>query len=729
MRTILPLNDNWKFFKAADPAKAQGEPVTLPHTWNAIDGQDGGNDYHRGTCWYEQELPKPELDGGKRVWLEIKGAAMTAEVYLNGEKLARHEGGYSTFRVDLTDHLKEDNVLSISVDNSDNDTVYPQKADFTFYGGLYRDVNLIIVPAVHFELGYCGAPGIKVTPQVDLEKKSASVTVETWQVGEGTVTITAAGQTRTAIPVDGHARAEFTIENVHLWDGVDDPYLYTASAVLDSGDEVSARFGCRKFEIDPQKGFILNGRSYPLRGVSRHQDRKGAGNALTLEMHKDDMSIIREIGANTLRLAHYQHAQEFYDLCDENGIVVWAEIPYITMHMKNGRANTLSQMEELVAQCYNHPSIAVWGLSNEITAASAVDEDLLENHRLLNDLCHHMDKTRPTTMADVFMLETDSPILEIPDVNSYNLYFGWYLGDLEQNDEFFDEYHAKFPDRCIGFSEYGADANPQYQSAVPEKGDYTESYQAVYHEHILNMIEERPWLWATHVWNLFDFAADGRDEGGKHGENQKGLVTFDRKLKKDAFYLYKAAWNKTEPFVHLCGSRYVDRTEDVTEIKVYSNQPEVSLYVDGRLLAVQTGKTVFKFQVPIIGEHSIEACSGSACAVMQVRKADAPNSDYVLPGRAAVVNWFDQGETDPTCFSVNDKLGEIQAHPQAGPIISQMMSKGAESRGDVATAVKDNPGLVRMMGRMTLLSLLKQSGADAESVQQLNRVLQGIKKS
>ena len=729
MRTILPLNDNWKFFKAADPAKAQGEPVTLPHTWNAIDGQDGGNDYHRGTCWYERKLPKPALDGGKQAWLEIKGAAMTAEVYLNGEKLARHEGGYSTFRVDLTDHLKEDNVLSISVNNSDNDTVYPQKADFTFYGGLYRDVNLIIVPAVHFELGYCGAPGIKVTPQVDLEKKSASVTVETWQVGEGTVTITAAGQTRTVIPVDGHARAEFTIENVHLWDGVDDPYLYTASAVLDSGDEVSTRFGCRKFEIDPQKGFILNGRSYPLRGVSRHQDRKGAGSALTLEMHKDDMAIIREIGANTLRLAHYQHAQEFYDLCDENGIVVWAEIPYITMHMKNGRANTLSQMEELVAQCYNHPSIAVWGLSNEITAASAVDKDLLENHRLLNDLCHRMDKTRPTTMADVFMLETDSPILEIPDVNSYNLYFGWYLGDLEQNDEFFDEYHAKFPDRCIGFSEYGADANPQYQSAVPEKGDYTESYQAVYHEHILNMIEERPWLWATHVWNLFDFAADGRDEGGKHGENQKGLVTFDRKLKKDAFYLYKAAWNKTEPFVHLCGSRYVDRTEDVTEIKVYSNQPEVSLYVDGRLLAAQTGKTVFKFQVPITGAHSIEACSGSACDVMQVRKADAPNSDYVLPGRAAVVNWFDQGETDPACFSVNDKLGEIQAHPQAGPIISQMMSKGAESRGDVAAAVKDNPGLVRMMGRMTLLSLLKQSGADAESVQQLNRVLQGIKKS
>ena len=734
MRTVILLNDNWRFVKTAanavEAAQAASEPVTLPHTWNAVDGQDGGNDYHRGTCWYVRELEKPAMDGGE-VWLELDGAAMTAEVYLNGEKLARHEGGYSTFRVNLTAHLQEKNILAVSVDNSDNDTVYPQKADFTFYGGLYRDVKLITVPAVHFELGYCGAPGIKVTPIVDLERKSATVTVETWQAGQGDVTIAVAGQTQTVTPMDGHAQAAFTIENVHLWNGLDDPYLYTATASLPSGDELSTRFGCRKFEIDPQKGFLLNGRSYPLRGVSRHQDRKGVGNALALEHHKEDMAIIRELGANTLRLAHYQHAQEFYDLCDETGIVVWAEIPYITMHMKNGRANTMSQMEELVVQNYNHPSIAVWGLSNEITAASAVNDDLLENHRLLNELCHKLDATRPTTMADVFMLETDSPILDIPDVNSYNLYFGWYLGELEQNDEFFDDFHAKYPHRAIGFSEYGADANPQYQSSSPEKGDYTESYQAVYHEHILKMIEARPWLWATHVWNLFDFAADGRDEGGKHGENQKGLVTFDRKLKKDAFYLYKAAWNKAEPFVHLCGSRYVDRAEDVTEIKVYSNQSEVSLYVDGRLLASQTGKTVFKFRVPITGEHSIEARAGSACAVMLVRKVDAPNPDYIFNKQTtAVTNWFDQDDFDPTCYSVSDTLAELRSSPEAGPIIERMMAQGAASRGDVAESVKDNPALQRMMGRMTLISLIKQAGnIDEESVKQLNRVLQGIKKS
>ncbi len=773
MRQIISLNENWVFTQNGQTAEVQ-----LPHTWNAVDGQDGGNDYARGVCLYTRSLDKPVMEEGTRVYLEVCGAAMTARVSLNGKHLASHQGGYSTFRVELTKHLREHNELVISVDNSDNDTVYPQKADFTFYGGLYRDVKLILVPEAHFDLACCGAPGIKVTPVVDLDTGSARVTVETWQVGSGDVTITINGQgqeCRTAVsqrredsptaadsqrredsptaadgqrredvptgseslsqrisPEGNHATATFTIENVHLWDGVEDPYLYTATATLDSGDTIATRFGCRHFEIDAEKGFLLNGRAYPLRGVSRHQDRKGVGNALTVEHHRQDMEIVRELGANTLRLAHYQHAQEFYDLCDENGMIVWAEIPYITMHMKNGRENTLQQMEELVVQCYNHPSIAVWGLSNEITAASAVNQDLLENHRLLNDLCHRLDPTRPTAMANVFMLETDSPILEIPDVNSYNLYFGWYLGELEQNEAFFDEYHSKYPHRPIGFSEYGADANPRFQNSKPEKGDYSESYQAVYHEHMLEMIEQRPWLWATHVWNLFDFAADGRDEGGKHGENQKGLVTFDRQTKKDAFYLYKAAWNK-EPMVHICGSRYVDRAEDVTEIKVYSNADRVSLYVDGRLFATQEARRVFRFRVPISSGqtdgHVIEARAAGQSHSIRVRRAEEENPDYIFVKKQDVVNWFDQEAFDPACFSVSDTLSELRAHPQAGAIVEQMMARGAASRGDVAESVKDNPALQRMLGRMTLISLLKQAGnIEEESIRQLNRVLQGIRK-
>lgn len=741
----MELKDNWMFVKeaenAADAALKKGTAVSLPHTWNAVDGQDGGNDYHRGTCWYVTKFQKPELEAGSQVYVEFLGASVIADVYLNGEAVAHHEGGYSTFRVNLTDKLQEENVLAVALNNADNNYVYSQKADFTFYGGLYRMVNLIVVPESHFELDYAGGNGIAVTPTVECDENrvptgKASVKVETWVTGNAdSVVITITGEeseSKTVSVVDGHAEATFELEHVHLWDGVDDPYLYHAKAELSSGDVTETTFGCRSFYTDPEKGFVLNGRVYPLRGVSRHQDRTGAGNALSYEMHKEDMEIIKEIGANTIRLAHYQHAQEFYDLCDEYGMVVWAEIPYITMHMPNGRANTLSQMEELVVQNYNHPSIVCWGLSNEITAATPVDEDLLENHRLLNDLCHKLDKTRFTTMANVFMQETDSPLLEIPDVNSYNLYFGWYLGELEQNDEFFDEYHAKYPDRCIGFSEYGADANPQYQSTNPTHGDYSETYQTVYHEHMLKMIEERPYLWATHVWNMFDFAADGRDEGGKHGVNQKGLVTMDRKLKKDAFYLYKAYWNKEDAFVHICGSRYVDRKEDTTEVKVYSNQTTVSLYVDGTLLETQDGSRIFRFAVPMTGEHEIVAKAGAEEDSIHIRKVEEANPDYVMGEIKDVINWFDDEPYKPECYSIKDKMSEIKASPKAGAILAELMAQapGAESRGDVAESVKDNPNLVRMMGRMTLESMLghMKDSITEEQVKGLNRMLQQIKK-
>lgn len=741
----MELKDNWMFVKEAenaeDAASKKGTAISLPHTWNAVDGQDGGNDYHRGTCWYVTKFQKPELEAGSQIYVEFLGASVIADVYLNGEAVAHHEGGYSTFRVNLTDKLQEENVLAVALNNADNNYVYPQKADFTFYGGLYRMVNLIVVPESHFELDYAGGNGIAVTPTVECDENrvptgKASVKVETWVTGNAdSVVITITGEdseSKTVAVVDEHAEATFELEHVHLWDGVDDPYLYYAKAELSSGDVTETTFGCRSFYTDPEKGFILNGRVYPLRGVSRHQDRTGAGNALSYEMHKEDMEIIKEIGANTIRLAHYQHAQEFYDLCDEYGMVIWAEIPYITMHMPNGRANTLSQMEELVVQNYNHPSIVCWGLSNEITAATPVDEDLLENHRLLNDLCHKLDKTRFTTMANVFMQETDSPLLEIPDVNSYNLYFGWYLGELEQNDEFFDEYHAKYPDRCIGFSEYGADANPQYQSTAPTHGDYSETYQTVYHEHMLKMIEERPYLWATHVWNMFDFAADGRDEGGKHGVNQKGLVTMDRKLKKDAFYLYKAYWNKEDAFVHICGRRYVDRKEDTTEVKVYSNQTTVSLYVDGTLLETQEGNRIFRFAVPMTGEHEIVAKAGAEEDSIHIRKVEEANPDYVMGEIKDVINWFDDEPYKSDCYSIKDKMSEIQASPKAGAILAELMAQapGAESRGDVAESVKDNPNLIRMMGRMTLESMLghMKDSITEEQVKGLNRMLQQIKK-
>ncbi len=732
MREVINFDSNWVFNKTTEIPNALPsgwESVNLPHTWNAVDGQDGGNDYWRGTAMYCKSFSAPENLDGRLVVLEFQGVAMTSDVYLNGQHLAHHEGGYSAFRVDITEYLQAENLLCVTADNSDNTRVYPQKADFTFYGGIIRDVNLILVSQKHFELIETAMSGIKVTPVVNLEKNSAVVTVETWQTGEGTVEITIGKETKTVTSVDGHALAEFLLEPVHLWNGLEDPYLYTAKATF-GDDEVSTRFGCRKLEIDAQKGFLLNGKSYPLRGVSAHQDHKGTGSAAIYEKIVQDVEMILDIGANTVRLAHYQHPQAMYDLCDEKGLVVWAEIPFISMFMKDGVANTLSQMEELIVQNYNHPSIAVWGLSNEITAASAVNEALLENHRQLNALAHKLDATRDTTMANVFMLDTSSPILDIPDVNSYNLYFGWYLGELEQNEEFFDSFHARFPNKAIGLAEYGADANPAFQSAKPEKGDYTESYQCLYHEHMLKMICSRPWLWATHVWNMFDFAADGRDEGGKHGENQKGLVTFDRKIKKDAYYLYKAYWSK-QPFVHICGSRYLDRVEPETEIKVYSNLPEVSLFVDGKLLETKKADKIFIFHVAISGKHVIEAKAAGFTDSIAIEKVTTPNPAYSMPNRQVVNNWFD-GELDESCWSIKDNMAAAMADAKVGPIMKQMMDKAAASRGDVATAVKDNPALVSMMQRamqrMTIEGMLKQAGADTESMKQLNRILQSFHK-
>lgn len=721
MRQVIVFNENWTFTK---PGNAP-IPVRLPHTWNAQDGQDGGNDYWRGTAVYEKEFFRPDWFG--EIVLEFAGAAMSADVFVNGAQLAHHDGGYSTFRVNITDALVPgNNKVTVSVDNSENDRVYPQKADFTFYGGLYRDVQLLLLPPEHFEVCKDGTPGIKVTPVV--KGSAAEVTVETWQNGEGTVSFRFGDEVYTAESRNGHASVTFPIENVHLWDGVNDPYLYSIEAQFGE-DVIAARFGCRSFSFDPEKGFLLNGHSYPLRGVSRHQDFLGVGNAITLQEQTLDMELIREIGANTIRLAHYQHAQEFYDLCDEYGMIVWAEIPYITEHMPNGRQNTLDQMRELITQCYNHPSIVCWGLSNEV-AVHGITEDLMQNHILLNDLCHEMDKTRPTTMAHPFMLEHESPLIQISDIGSYNLYFGWYMGTLEQNDSFFDKYHEKYPKRIMGFSEYGADANVRFQTAHPEQGDYSEQYQCLYHESLLGTIRRHPWMWATHLWNMFDFAADGRDEGGAHGLNQKGLVTFDRKIKKDAFYLYKATWNKEEPFVHICGRRYVDRTEQETEVRVYSNQHQVTLMVDGQKVDELEGETVFVFKLPISGRHTVKAVADSCQDEITVCKVDRPNKAYCLGKTGSVSNWFDEAEFKSDHYSIRDSFGVLMAHPQAGKLVGDLMRKIVESRGDVAKTAHKNPNLQKMLAGMSFQALLKQAGDSVSEAtcKELNAALQKIPK-
>lgn len=740
MRQIMNFNTKWAFSKEASSVPESMPErwywVNLPHCWNDIDGQDGGNDYFRGTAYYAKEIEKAELPEGKQYYLEIRGANSSADVYLDGKKLDHHDGGYSTWRVNLTEELKDKSLLVIAVDNGENDVVYPQMADFTFYGGLYRDVNILAVDDSHFDLDYFGGTGLMVTPEIAGE--DAKVEVQVFLTNskedqklqyrifdqEGNVTA------ETTVPVS-ETKVTLDIPGVHHWNGRKDPYLYRAEVTLLTGeevtDQVSTRFGCRTYEIDPERGFILNGEEYPLRGVSRHQDRWGLGNALLPEHHTEDMDLICEVGATTIRLAHYQHDQFFYDLCDERGMVVWAEIPYISNHMPKGRENTISQMKELVTQNYNHPSIVVWGLSNEITMKGASDEDLRENHEILNNLVHEMDSTRLTTMACVSMCSMDDPYVQIPDTVSYNHYFGWYGGNTSMNGPWFDNFHEKYPNIPIGCSEYGCEAL-NWHTSDPQQGDYTEEYQAYYHEELIKQFFTRKYLWATHVWNMFDFGADGRNEGGENGQNHKGLVTFDRKYKKDAFYAYKA-WLSDEPFVHICGKRYVDRVEDVTKVTVYSNQPEVELFVNGESLGKQNcPEHFFYFEVPNKGESVLKAVAGELTDESFLRKVETFNDAYRLKEKGAILNWFDI-ETPEGYYSLNDKLEDIMASEEGKQFFVQVFQKMAGGKAGAG----ENPGMMQMLGSFTVLRLVGLMGTTGskitkEQLLEINAQLNQIKK-
>ncbi len=745
MRKIIGLNYKWSFRKGINEVPTvtpeDWDFVNIPHCWNAIDGQDGGNDYFRGTCCYVKDIDMEDVPTAEKYYLEINGANSSATVFMNGKKMATHDGGYSTWRVDITDELKNGSRLGILVDNSANETVYPQMADFTFYGGIYRDVNLIAVSESHFDLDYFGGNGIAVTPEIN--GADAKITVEAFVTNKKdnqliNYTIKDKSGSVVASLKSDDSKEIFEIKNVVLWNGRKNPYLYTAELeLIEDGnviDNVSTRFGCRTFKIDSEKGFILNGEEYALHGVSRHQDRWGFGNALLPEHHREDMELISEMGANTIRLAHYQHDRYFYDLCDEYGMVVWAEIPYISKHMATGRENTISQMKELIVQNYNHPSIVVWGLSNEISMNGS-DEDLVENHKILNDLCHEMDKTRLTTVAVVSMCSLDDPYLQIPDVVSYNHYFGWYGGDTSMNGPWFDKFHEKFPNIPVGMSEYGCEAL-NWHTSKPTQGDYTEEYQAYYHEELIKQLFSRKYIWATHVWNMFDFGADARAEGGENGQNHKGLVTFDRKYKKDAFYAYKA-WLSDIPFVHICGKRYVDRVEDVTKVTVYSNLPEVELFANGESLGKQSSDNhFFYFDVPNNnGITKLHAVAGECFDDSLIRKTEVFNEEYRLKEKGAVLNWFDITEIDGY-LSLNDKMSELLRVPEGQALIGEIM-------GPIAAAAKQNAGeggfemndgMMQMMGGFTILRLIGMLGMtglkmNKEQLLDLNAKLNKIKKA
>ena len=746
MREIISLNENWTLsFPKGDHATEQ---VNLPHTWNAVDGNDGNGSYLRTTGVYTRTFttPKQPREGG-RTYVEVLAAALNSTVKVNGQVATTHEGGFSIFRADVTDLCHEgENELTIEVSNEDTPSMYPSSADFTFYGGLYRGVNLISVPNAHFDLDYYGGPGMMVTP-VPTEDGGANFTIKSFVTNPAddlTVmySIEDCFGREVASAVRGSADTEVTIyvPDAQLW-SMDEPNLYTVVATLQRNneevDEIAANVGVRSFKVTPDEGFSINGVPTPLRGVSRHQDRVFEGNALTAEEHYDDAMLIKELGANTIRLAHYQHSQDFYNACDEIGFAVWAEIPFISVFKKGEGAHkhVMEEMKELIIQNYNHPSIMFWGISNEILIGG-ISQELVDTHHDLEKLCKELDPTRLTTIAHVSTTPVNGPMHHITDLESYNHYFGWYGGKMEQNGPWLDQFHAEHPDICIGISEYGCEGIINWHSNTPQCKDYTEEYQALYHEHMAQVFEDRPWVWASHVWNMFDFGCAARNEGGVSGRNNKGLITMDRKTKKDSYFVYQAYWTQT-PMVHIAGRRHAQRAGETTEIKVYSNQDTVVLYVNGKEVGQQTAHRVFKFNAALNeGFNTIVAVAGDVKDSITLEKVAEEPGYYTLPEfnerQEGVANWFKQvGSMDLTApmefpegyYSVKDTMEDLAKNEEALALAAKAVKLATNFD------IKPGVGMWDMMKKMTPEAMSNMiSGMPEGFIESLNAQLIKVKK-
>ncbi|MCR8658593.1 glycoside hydrolase family 2 protein [Paenibacillus endoradicis] len=757
MRKTQDWNHNWQFIKTdgdfhnIEIDESNFEAVTLPHTWNNIDGQSTV-DYYKGKCWYRKNFEKPEVESGGKIFVKFEAVAQVAEVYVNGKFVVEHRGGYSAFFADITDYIVDGhNIIAVSADNAAKN-VYPQSSDFTFFGGIYRHVTLITVPSNHFSFDEDGSDGVFLTPHVD-----GYVDVKGFVTGadnsKATINVLNAQGELVATAINdvnnGKFDSKVEVASPHLWQGIDDPYLYTAQVELtvdgQQVDNLCYRIGFRSFVVDIERGFILNGIETPLRGVAKHQCREDKGTAVSHADQMEDMELILEMGANTVRLSHYQYAPIAYDLADEMGLALWTEIPFITVFEagKEYKENAKSQMIELIRQNYNHPSVIVWGLGNELTIGGE-SEALYEELRALNDLTHALDSTRLTALANMSLTKKGSALREITDIISYNQYLGWYTGTIENNAAWMDQIHEEDPNIAVGVSEYGADAVMKWHSSNPKKKDYTEEYQALYHEGNVKYISERPFLWATHVWNMFDFAAAFRDEGSSVGRNNKGLVTFDRKTKKEAFYLYKAYWSKNK-FVHICGRRYVQRAEEKIEVKIYSNCERVTLSINNGEKITQEGNKIFIFNdVPLVmGENTllVTAPGGYADHIVLERVAE-PNAEYVLPVVEVelsdeVEQWFinlvpksDELSFPEGYYSVRDDFDTLFANAEAAEALQTIIFEPIRIDSEATGVVNGMQDVATKAGSITFEAIWEFLGKRLPStaILLLNEKLTQIKK-
>lgn len=737
MKSLYNLNEGW-YFELIDNSidetqyfiEENEKKINLPHSWNSE------GDFTRGVGLYQKKFTISEKHKNEKLFLEFLGANSVCRVYLNGHFIGEHRGGYSLFRFPIKDRYLwgEENLLSVVVDNSVTEDVSPLFGDFAIYGGLYRDVNLICVDENHFDLEYWGTNGVLVHSEVnesgqgEIHLEVHPITTEDLQI-KVEVYNCIDDMVKESIYPAKMDKYVITIDNPRLWQGKKDPALYKVKTYLQSNDKVfdyvENTIGFRKVHYTSDKGVFLNEEHVRINGVSKHQDFEGKGNAITPVEMERDMELIREIGANALRLSHYQHHPYVYDLCDREGLIVWAEIPMMSMPQADGvLQNAENQLRELILQNMHHPSICCWGIQNEI-AMQGESIAMYRGVEQLNKLAHELLPNCITTSANMYHVKNNSPLNFITDIQGYNLYYGWYYGEEKDLGDWMDKFHEENPTVALGISEYGADCNLQFHSDNPKVKDYSEEFQSVYHEKTYDAILSKPYIWGSFLWNMFDFGSAIRNEGGCVGRNNKGLVTFDRTIKKDAFYFYKAHWSKEE-FVHICEKRFANRHKTSMDVKVYSNLTSVSLYVNGKYFDKVEGDKVFIFKnVPLKdGNNIIEAFGGSNKDCATFNKVEEEDKSYIFidpnPG-INVQNWFtqEQGEVDlfpEGYYSIMDKVGDLMENEEAWRTINEICPKLTER------ATKGSPVTLIWVANK-LSSIIKE-----EDIKKLNARLIQIKK-
>lgn len=626
-RIIECINTGWTFHKGEIPFAAEPnidekdwQKINIPHTWNVDDSFDkrGVNDgwdiayyYYRGPGWYRKWIKLDEADSEKRIHIYFEAANVVSDVYVNGKLVGSHIGGYSGFQFEITDYVKfgEINLISVRVDNSYHYDIPPQRADYTMYGGIYRDVfliktNKIFINQLQIQTLDVSTKSAKVKVLTSLDSKSISENLSIrFTLFDPSGNALDSKNQKISNLTAKQTKNEFdftTVNNPNLW-APDDPTLYKLKAELlvdkETVDEVADNFGFRFFRFDADSGFFLNGNYLRLKGVNRHQDRAGYGWALSNEQHTEDMLMIKSMGSNFVRMAHYQQDEAVLDACDSLGLLVWEEIPVVTSVGREIFKNNAKQMlYEMISQHYNHPSIIVWGLMNE-TERSQPQDDLHWNYKLcfeLNKVAKELDPTRYTTQAQ--MRDLGSGILKITDIRGWNRYFGWYYDTFEDFGKFMDEQKALDANQLTLISEYGAGSKLGYHKEIPEASDFTEEWQVMYHKAMLTQLEERPWIAGACVWNMFDFASEEKQGNVKH-INQKGLMTWDRQP-KDVFYLYQSKWTE-EPMVYIVSHSWTERSGAKYEwknIEIFSNCELVELFLNEQSLGVKSQDLTWRVQ-------------------------------------------------------------------------------------------------------------------------------------